>query len=118
MGKSPEVKFIHLRAIEVGTGGLRVSCRGGLTVAFTPEPEGGYRIATAQCHAKDNFNRKVGRIKAAGRLNSDRQSKVIKADEKDLVVQIDAMANARGLVRQYSKRKTRSNRAAGVTLAE
>ncbi len=118
MGNSPEVKFIHLRAIEVGTGGLRVSCRGGLTVAFTPEPEGGYRIATAQCHERDNFNRKTGRIKAAGRLNSAKQSKVINVDERDLVQQIDAMADARGLVRQYSKRKTRSNRAAGVKLAE
>lgn len=117
MGNSPEVKFIHLRRVEVGNGGLRVSCRGGLTVAFTPEPTGGFRIATAQCHERDNFNRKIGRIKAQGRLLS-KQSRVINADAETLAQQIDQMAQARGLVRQYSKRKTRSTRVADLRLSE
>ncbi len=111
MGSSPDVKFIHLRKLEIAsTGGIKVAGRGGMTIAFMSLPTGGYRVARAKCHDRDNFARKIGRIKAAGRLNSDRQSSEIMADEKTLVANIDAQATALGMVRQYSKRKTRANR--------
>ena len=60
------IQFIHLRD--------KSSCKGGITVAFEYDDESKVvsKAAIARCHEKDNYNKKIGRIKAAGRLNSPR----------------------------------------------
>lgn len=62
-----KVNFLHRRPMVDG----RISNSGGFTVAFE-EVDEGIRYAVAYCHPNDNFNKKTGRIKAEGRLNSPR----------------------------------------------
>lgn len=101
MGTNPDVKFIHYRRVVDG----RVQARGGVTVAYVPEGDG-FRVAVAKCHEKDNFVRKSGRIKSAGRLNSGKQSELLKvANEKEVVQVMDEGAANNGFVRSFSKRK-------------
>lgn len=57
--------FIHIRPHDVDT-----NPKGGVTVAIEGDEDKGYAFAVAQCHSKDNYNKRVGRAKAAGRLLS------------------------------------------------
>lgn len=66
------IKYKHFRYI---TNGPTFTTKGGTTVAFFDEtPENGngqphvFRYAVAKCHVKDNFNRRIGRLIASGRL--------------------------------------------------
>ena len=45
--------------------------RGGITIAYKQYKDS-IQYAIARCHERDNFNKQQGRIKAAGRLNSDK----------------------------------------------
>lgn len=78
-----EVKFMHLRAHgaaemqEINGEEVYVEpvlATGGCTIAYKVEPMDGdkqaVRYAFAKCHEFDNFNKRTGRIKAAGRLQS------------------------------------------------
>lgn len=63
-------KFIHVRRYE----GDSISSKGGRTIAYyTPLLKDSFIYAVAKCHEQDNFNKKVGRNKAAGRLKSKDQ---------------------------------------------
>ena len=107
MGQSPDVKFIHLRRTETAKDGSeRISCRGGLTIAYVPNDAEGtsYKVASARCHWRDNFNRKIGRIKAAGRLLS-KQAETIHVGESTLMSLLESQGRAEGFVRQYGKRR-------------
>ena len=57
------VKFHHIRGY---------GPRGGLTIAYYQPVPGKIYYAEAHCHPKDNYNKKLGRMKAEGRLNSPR----------------------------------------------
>lgn len=59
-------KYIHIRKITEG----KIQGKGGATIAYEALPNGGFLYATALCHHKDNFNKHLGRVKAAGRLKS------------------------------------------------
>lgn len=64
------IKFIHLRAMDLSNDTILPN--GGATLAYTTDTdrEGKpvVRIAVSFCSPKDNFNKKLGRIKAYGRL--------------------------------------------------
>ena len=62
--------------------------RGGMTVAFNDY--GGYiEYAIAQCHEKDNFSSELGRIKAAGRLNSKQYRRIFNGSKEDFLRYIE-----------------------------
>lgn len=63
------IRFAHRRVIDQETG--EISPRGGLTFAY--EQVGNeIHYAIARCHTNDNFNKQQGRVKAAGRMMSDK----------------------------------------------
>jgi len=66
------VKFIHVRAPEIGKYFGQplaevANPRGGATIAYVQDGDQ-FLAAVAYCNAKDNFNYAYGRNKAAGRL--------------------------------------------------
>ena len=58
--------------------------RGGMTVAFN-DYGGVIEYAVAQCHEKDNFCRKQGRVKAAGRLNSNQHGRIFNGTKENFL---------------------------------
>lgn len=46
-----------------------IACKGGMTIAYVIDGTDIF-YATATCHENDNFNKRIGRAKAAGRLQS------------------------------------------------
>ena len=61
-------KFIHCRQINQEG---KITPNGGMTIAYTLNNE--FKVvgfAVAKCHMKDHYNKKVGRMKAKGRLKS------------------------------------------------
>jgi len=75
---SDPVKFVHIREqeawIDIAGGSVTYhpAPNGGLTIAYYLLPEEGQqwlvRFALAQCSPRDNYNKKVGRAIARGRL--------------------------------------------------
>lgn len=63
-------KFLHYRNITSRNGRTQIEARGGTTIAYV-EGENGFTYAVAYCNDKDNYNRKYGNAKAAGRLLSN-----------------------------------------------
>lgn len=67
-------KFSHLRRLQVlaGDSAPTISPRGGATVAFVEDRDVDGNVITvaavAFCHDNDNYNRRLGRAKAAGQL--------------------------------------------------
>ena len=67
--KSETTHFHHLRLPE-GVRGEEIPTKGGATVAYwQPEP-GVVLYAVAHCSPRDNYNKKIGRAVAEGRLYS------------------------------------------------
>lgn len=64
------IKFVHCRNINKdGT----INPNGGLTIAYNINSE--FKVvgwAAAKCHTNDNYNKKLGRMKASGRLLSNK----------------------------------------------
>lgn len=60
------VRFIHLRTPDPS------EPRGGATLAYTSDTDKDdnkvVKIGVAFCHTRDNYNKKLGRVKAYGRL--------------------------------------------------
>ena len=84
-----KIKYIHLRryfpaTINGETGELKdatLNSKGGKTIAFVVDDD--YQVlgyASASCHANDVYNKKVGRVKATGRLKSQNYFKGCKAN--------------------------------------
>lgn len=69
-----KIKFLHFRRQD-GVNGI--SNLGGVTVAYQRINAYEIKIAYAYCHPKDNFNKAIGRVKAAGRLNSRHNSMIL-----------------------------------------
>lgn len=75
-----EVMFKHARGKNPdGT----ISNMGGMTLAYTFLQEGYVRFAVAVCHPNDNFEKRIGRVKSAGRLRSAKYSFVGKFESMD-----------------------------------
>lgn len=91
------VKFIHCRYHNTdGT----VKPHGGLTIAYVVDAKFavvGY--AAARCNTKDMYNKQVGRMKAAGRLLSDKwYQDVPETDEKAFIDQV-----IKGFAREFAE---------------
>lgn len=81
----PQVKFLHIRYMnEYG-----INPRGGTTVAFRVDSPTQVSYAVAVCHENDNYVKKVGRAKSAGRLNSYKYVKVFLGTEKEFLQFLD-----------------------------
>ena len=61
-----KVHFRHIRNFDK----KNITARGGRTIAFRQIDENTIEFAIAKCSPKDNFNKKIGRRIAEGRLNS------------------------------------------------
>lgn len=71
--KCEATHFHHLRVADpkLSLGYLVHACKGGATVAYwQPEP-GVVLYAVAHCSPRDNYNKKIGRAIAEGRLYSE-----------------------------------------------
>ena len=78
------VKFIHCRNINPdGT----INPHGGLTIAYNINKD--FKVvgwAAAKCNFKDTYNKQIGRMKAAGRLLSNKYYlTVAETDEKTFI---------------------------------
>lgn len=63
-----KVKFIHCRNLNKD---LTTKPMGGMTIAYVLNDK--FKVvgyATARCHTHDHYVKKLGRVKASGRLNS------------------------------------------------
>lgn len=67
-----KISYIHRRRKVNGV----IHNAGGSTIAFREISNGQIEYAEAKCSPRDNFSRAVGRVKATGRLSSDRYRKV------------------------------------------
>jgi len=69
MRATDQTYFFHLRMLTED--GCNISPMGGVTAAFRYNDVGNeITYALSVCSEKDNFEKRVGRIKAEGRLNS------------------------------------------------
>ena len=85
-----KVKFVHIRR---HSSDGSISPLGGGTVAYEVNQDTGMviRSASSFCHPRDNFNRQIGRAKAAGRMNSKRWViELGNIHERDFVAKIRA----------------------------
>lgn len=78
-----DVKFIHIRN-KVGD---KILNNGGTTIAYQGLDPDTVRYAVAHCSPRDNFSKRLGRIKAQGRLDSDKLSVVVSREK--LMAQIE-----------------------------
>lgn len=79
-----KLHYAHKRYIdpELGT----VSAKGGMTACWTEAVDNQILYATARCHKKDQFSKQQGRVKAAGRLNSEKYATLF-SGTADLILQ-------------------------------
>jgi hypothetical protein len=66
-----KIYYAHFRYFDARG---EISPKGGATVAFEFITPTKIKAAFSSCHEKDSFVRVIGRVKAAGRLNSEKQS--------------------------------------------
>lgn len=76
------IKFFHVRNKEqIGKGGITYALE--LDDKYTV-----LRMAKAVCNPKDNFNKRVGRVMAQGRLNSPRYVQEVRLPYQDVLASI------------------------------
>ena len=78
-----KIQFIHRRPSTSPTGFTGPASRGGFTVAYREVDGGTVEYCVAQCSTRDNFNKKLGREIAAGRLTNSNLQFVMQADLKE-----------------------------------
>lgn len=104
---SEDVKFLHYRAYEEvgedvnGDAVYAVASNGGVTCAYI-EGEAGISHAFAYCHDLDRYNKELGRIKAAGRLNSDKYRSEVRITRDEFIKKVDDH-----MAQQYLFRKSK-----------
>ena len=99
---SDDVKFLHYRVYEEDNHGeVTVASNGGTTVAYI-EGEEGISHAFAYCHELDRYNKKLGRIKSAGRLLSENYCATVKATRDEFIKKVDDH-----MAQQYLFRKSK-----------
>lgn len=79
------VKFFHVRDFDFDGKILP----GGATYAFRELEPGKIEYAVAYCNRKDNFNKRIGRIKSEGRLKSERYRKIFEGDKNTFIQAIE-----------------------------
>ena len=67
-----KIHYAHKRYIDPETG--TVAAKGGMTAAWIQAVDNQILYATARCHKNDSFNKQQGRVKSAGRLNSEKHA--------------------------------------------
>lgn len=85
------IKFLHFRCYDsVSLFVQERSSRGGCTVAYTVnDDDTSVHYAKSVCHVSDNYNKKLGRIKATGKLLSEKLSQQFKGTEKEFIRHIE-----------------------------
>lgn len=76
-----KIKFLHIRKLDNEE---NIHSHGGRTIAYQVDTQGivwGY--AEARCNETDNFVKSQGRVKAQGRLYSERYLKACQMTESD-----------------------------------
>lgn len=88
MKQIPEgTKFQHYRFVDSEG---KIQSRGGVTFAYRVDPAAGTVVhATAKCHTMDNFNKRIARIKSAGRTLSKR-AMIYKGTEAQFVEELES----------------------------
>ncbi len=83
--KEEEMKFCHVRNFDAEG---NVSPKGGTTIAYINAGHGIYRFAVAKCAPEDTYNKKYGRAKAGGKLQSPKHAQIVDKikDVGDLVM--------------------------------
>jgi len=77
-----KIQFIHRRPVDAATRDF--SSRGGFTVAYRAVPEDNHvEYSVAVCSDRDNFNKKLGRDIAAGRLTRGMARRIVVGTEED-----------------------------------
>lgn len=82
----PKTKFYHLRYFDQ----YGISPRGGITYAFMEVEPNVIVYATAKCNFVDNYNKKYGRTKAAGRLQSEFYCNLFEGTKKEFIEAINS----------------------------
>lgn len=105
------IRFLHYRQINADG---NVDSRTGATVAYTPPAEGKPAAwAASFCHPKDNYNKHMGRVKAAGRLKSPAYvEETDVTDNKEFLSLMDSEMEVHGYVRKYSRKAKKFDEAA------
>lgn len=70
-----QIKFVHLRNYS-SDNKREIEPRGGITLAIT-EKKDSFNVGLAHCSFKDNYNKKIGRLIANGRLINPRNGKFV-----------------------------------------
>lgn len=78
-----KISFIHRRVVVNGS----IHNAGGSTIAFRELGNGEIEFAEAKCSPRDNFSRAAGRVKASGRLDSDRYRRVTTSTWDDFIAE-------------------------------
>ena len=79
-----KTKFLHLRRKINNT----IQSTGGMTIAYIIDDD--YHVigfAPARCHINDTYNKKQGRVKAEGRLKSDKYFVQVKKQKEQEFIQ-------------------------------
>lgn len=96
-------RFLHYRSFnEDGS----VNSRSGATIAYVSNVDGTVTWAGAFCHPKDNYNKRMGRVKASGHLKSPKYATTteVAMTDADFRSYIDEnIKNVDGYVRKYNK---------------
>lgn len=81
------IKFLHFREYTaVNLFREEVSANGGCTVAYTVSDDNtSVHYAKSVCHYSDNYNKRLGRIKAQGKLLSEKLSQQFKGTEEEFI---------------------------------
>ena len=81
------VKFKHFRMVNVDGS---VSPRDGLTIAWVENPDGHVIFGSSKCHPDDNFVKRLGRVRAFGRLKGSNAVETTVDTEKFLNIISDS----------------------------
>ena len=96
---TPKLRFIHLRFWN-GTGILAPD--GGYTIAYVPTSSH-VHVAYSRCSLRDNFNKKVGRNIAAGRMQSGNYYNIpLPKDTDEIFEKVCAFVTKHDLLRNRS----------------
>jgi len=81
--------FAHIRRYNPDN---TVAGNGGVTVAYQVNGDT-VLYALAKCHEKDRYNKYTGRVKAAGRLNSENYSATFNGTKREFLDNMYAIFN-------------------------
>jgi hypothetical protein len=98
MTQQSNVRYLHFRR---PTKNGSIEATGGYTVAYHIVSDNTIEYASAQCAKTDIYSKHLGRVKAAGRLNSDDHVRVFYGTERQF---IDASTTELGRRNRYVRK--------------